>query len=349
MEQLPQTDSVLTKTKNVFVVFWRQIRRFFVFLRRSIKTFWNWLLIRLPFLESFVDRHFSNPATIFTDLAILILGLYVIFGITGAILIYDRHSESLFAENLSLLYPLPAAKVDNNIIWAHEFLLRVRYINTFYVQAASDTTSTSKPPTANQLRTQVMQGLIQNQVLIFEAKKFNISVSSSEVDADYNQQLTTTPDLATQIKSLYGMSVSDFKEILAEQILQEKVESVAVEQIRVSQILTTTLATANQAESDLKGGKSFVAAAAEYSQDAQTKNSGGDLGFWTKGELASQINQNFENTAFSLTVGQVSAPIQSQYGYSIITVTSKTGTNYETFYDWYAGVLKSYSVSQYIK
>jgi peptidyl-prolyl cis-trans isomerase D len=66
----------------------------------------------------------------------------------------------------------------------------------------------------------------------------------------------------------------------------------------------------------LKAGGDWVVLAAQYSTDTTNKNNGGDLGWFGKGEMAIE----FETAAYSMTVGTISAPIKSQFGYHVIQV-----------------------------
>jgi peptidyl-prolyl cis-trans isomerase SurA len=63
----------------------------------------------------------------------------------------------------------------------------------------------------------------------------------------------------------------------------------------------------------LKEGKNFETIAAEFSTDAGTKSTRGDLGFVTAFTLA----YRFENVAYSLRPNGVSSPFRSKYGYHI--------------------------------
>lgn len=67
----------------------------------------------------------------------------------------------------------------------------------------------------------------------------------------------------------------------------------------------------------IKAGEDFGKVASEVSQDAGSAANQGDLGFLAKGSFPGA----FDDTAFSLAVNQVSAPVRSDAGYHLIKVT----------------------------
>ncbi len=70
---------------------------------------------------------------------------------------------------------------------------------------------------------------------------------------------------------------------------------------------------------DLKNGQDFAELAKSYSQDPGSAARGGDLGYFGKGAMVGE----FEQAAFSMAVGQVSAPFKTSFGWHILKVTGK--------------------------
>lgn len=315
-------------------------------LGRFYLTSRDWLRLRLPFVEALVQRHIRNPATMLVDSAILVLTVYFAFGVTSYILIYPEKSEARFTENLSQVYPLPAARVDNSFIWSHEFLTRLRFLTTFNKHAPADLAS--KPPTDRELRGRILDGLIENKVIYLEAKKRGLSVSQEELNTAFAKQ-GNADEIKTKINQLYGMTIPEFKEIIAEQVLKEKVKSAVLTRVHIRHILTSNLPAAQAAKKELDGGKPFADVAKEFSQDAQTKDSGGDLAFWYKGELAAQVSPGFEEAVFALTVNQISDPIQTQFGFHLVQVTERTGDSPQTYDQWLKDREQSYKIKRYIQ
>ncbi|HEX5048877.1 MAG TPA: SurA N-terminal domain-containing protein [Gammaproteobacteria bacterium] len=72
-------------------------------------------------------------------------------------------------------------------------------------------------------------------------------------------------------------------------------------------------AKAESAEARLRNGEDFAAVAKDMSDDAGTKAQGGDLGWMSRGD-----GGPFEDALFGLKVGEVSAPVRSDFGFHII-------------------------------
>jgi len=76
---------------------------------------------------------------------------------------------------------------------------------------------------------------------------------------------------------------------------------------------------AEEVKARIEAGEDFATVAKEVSDDAQTAENGGDLGWVFRGEMG----EEFDKVAFSLEPGQVGGPIKLPDGYAIILVEEK--------------------------
>ena len=86
-------------------------------------------------------------------------------------------------------------------------------------------------------------------------------------------------------------------------------------QVRARHILVKDETEAKAVEAELKKGTDFATVAKEKSS-CPSSAKGGDLGFFTRDRMVKE----FSDTAFALKVGEVSAPVKTQFGYHIIEV-----------------------------
>ncbi len=103
------------------------------------------------------------------------------------------------------------------------------------------------------------------------------------------------------------------------------------EEVKASHILITTGADADPKDTILAfnkiskirerimGGENFEKVAKEESEDPSAKTNGGNLGFFT----ALQMVYPFEQAAYTMSVGQISQPVRTRFGYHLIKVTSR--------------------------
>ncbi len=104
----------------------------------------------------------------------------------------------------------------------------------------------------------------------------------------------------------------------AKQIYDEKISKMKPEQeVHARHILVETKEEAEEVIKRLKNGEDFATVADEKSKDTNAK--GGDLGFFTRGQML----KPFEDAAFALEPGQISEPVQTQFGWHVIKVEEK--------------------------
>ena len=68
-----------------------------------------------------------------------------------------------------------------------------------------------------------------------------------------------------------------------------------------------------------RAGEDFAALAREFSDDFATKQTGGDTGLFGRGQMAPA----FENAAFALELGEISAPVETSFGVHIIRLEER--------------------------
>ncbi|MDR3408361.1 MAG: peptidylprolyl isomerase [Methylovirgula sp.] len=97
------------------------------------------------------------------------------------------------------------------------------------------------------------------------------------------------------------------------------------EEIHARHILVATQAEAEAVEKRLKAGEDFAKIANELSKD--TGSDGGDLGWFTR----EKVVPAFADAAFRLKVGDISAPVKTEFGWHVIQVLAVRQTQFPPF------------------
>ena len=84
-------------------------------------------------------------------------------------------------------------------------------------------------------------------------------------------------------------------------------------------ILVSTKEECEELKKQIEGGSDFAEVAAQHSQCPSGKT-GGDLGEFAPGQMVPE----FDTVVFSHEIGQVHGPIQTQFGFHLIEITSRT-------------------------
>ncbi|MER3405769.1 MAG: hypothetical protein C4289_11925, partial [Chloroflexota bacterium] len=111
-------------------------------------------------------------------------------------------------------------------------------------------------------------------------------------------------------------------DLLKEKLRQQLAEQIPAvqEQVHARHILVSDEEKAREAIRRIEAGERFEDVAAEISQDPGTKDQGGDLGWFPRGIMVTE----FEEAAFALQPGQLSRPVQTQFGYHVIRVDERS-------------------------
>ncbi|MEB3103841.1 peptidylprolyl isomerase [Ferviditalea candida] len=187
---------------------------------------------------------------------------------------------------------------------------------------------------------QALQNMIDKELIRQEAEKAGIKVTVDDIEQQLKSIRSTFPSEAEfqQTLAMYNMTLEDLKKEMESQVQLRKLLAPQIkvtdddikqfynshledlkepEQVKASHILVGGKEEAAAILADLKKGADFAAIAKEKSLDSATKDNGGDLGFFAKGDM----EEAFEKAAFSLPVGSLSDPVQTSNGYHIIKVT----------------------------
>jgi len=111
------------------------------------------------------------------------------------------------------------------------------------------------------------------------------------------------------------------------------------EEVRARHILVEKEDEAKAALARVRKGEDFAKVAAELSRDPGSGKDGGDLGYFTQDRMVPQ----FGAVAFQLKAGDVSEPVQTQFGWHVIKVEDKRSKPLPKFED-VKGEIETYLV-----
>ena len=135
----------------------------------------------------------------------------------------------------------------------------------------------------------------------------------------YQEQIDTyLADLDT-----VGVSEKYLRKYIYHYLLDQKIQEqiyaevpVEQEQVWARHILVETEEEAQSVLDRVNAGEDWNVIAAEVSLDTSNASNGGDLGWFSKGYMV----EPFEKAAFALGVGEISAPVETDFGWHIIQV-----------------------------
>ena len=153
-----------------------------------------------------------------------------------------------------------------------------------------------------------LRNLVGDQLLITEARKEGLdrtSAAKKEFRRIRLQELLNAYSLK-HISPTIKITEKDLEELFAK--FNTK--------IKVSHLYASTKAKADSLYKELMNGKKFEDLAKENFKDPELKNNGGSLGYISIDEM----DPDFEKVAYSMKIGEISKPVKTVEGYSIIRV-----------------------------
>lgn len=234
---------------------------------------------------------------------------------------------------------------------------------------------------------QLLESMIEDRIIAKEVKNLALTVDKAAVDANvqqYTQSIDSAPavkkyftDNKLDTAFIKTMATKDLTKAALEkdftdknQVTQAEIDAYydknkaefSNDQLRASHILIKTV---NDDLSDMPkdkveaakkqideiyqkaaAGEDFAELAKQYGQDG-TKDKGGDLGYFSKGDMVKE----FYDAALALNVGEISKPVKSQFGYHIIKLTDKKTENVDVAQakEYVKSLLQKNKFNDYIK
>jgi len=182
------------------------------------------------------------------------------------------------------------------------------------------------------LQYDVLDQIVDRRLAGQMAAAQGITVSEAEVKIEFEQEkeavLSGSPSgsLADWDAFLQasGFTVESFKQFIRDRMLFEallEAQEVATqtEQLHIRYIPVSDETTAQATLTELRAGRSFEELAAQYSEDPETKDKGGDLGWFSLDMLPSEIKEEL----LPLSTEDFSGVIKTQNGYMIVQILER--------------------------
>jgi len=272
----------------------------------------------------------------------------------GLVLLHIISSHLLYAqdENLTVIDKI-VAKVDNYIV------LKSEVERSFLQVQSSGDYNTSK--------CEVFEGLVLNKLMVAKAEIDSVVVEEGMVDRQLDMRMQSViaqaggdPD---KLEEVFGKSMEEIREDLRdqvkEQMLVERMQSTITEgisvtpaevrrffknipsdslpyfstEVEIAQIVKKPEISAEEKDrirkmlTDIRqealDGTDFQILAGRHS-DGPTAPRGGNLGDVERGQMVSE----FESTALKLRNGEISMPVETEFGFHIIQMVDRRGNIY---------------------
>ncbi len=234
-----------------------------------------------------------------------------------------------------------AVKVNGESILIKDYEERVAEATKTYEKLGMKFDTEEGKAALPQIRSQLLDRMIEGKLLAQEVKNQKLDVKDAKVKEQEDlikknigddekfqdtlkQQGMTEAELRNFL-AVYEKVTGDIKEISdteAQAFFEtNKAGYGQPESTKARHILVATEDEAKAIIVQLKAGADFIQLAKDKSTEDGAKESGGDLGTFTKGQMVPE----FDAAAFAQTVGTYSqTPVKTEFGYHVILVEART-------------------------
>lgn len=228
--------------------------------------------------------------------------------------LYKFQSTSGFLYRVSRVVPFPVARAGGSFVLYESYLFEVRHYTHYYQsQLKLDFRTNEGKQQLAAFKKQALDKVVNDAYIKKLAAKYNVTVTEQQINDEItvlraqNRLGSSDKVFEDVLKDYWDWSVIDFKRSLRDQILAQNVAST---------LDTATTARAKQALAELKTSQDFAAVAKKYSDDANSKNNGGDIGIVerTKRDLTAET----VDALYKLKPGEYSDIINVGYSLEIV-------------------------------
>ncbi len=256
--------------------------------------------------------------------------------------------------------------VDKIIVKVNDYIILKSDLEKAY-QSAIENTQQQLPPEA---KCQILQQLLINKMLVAKAEIDSVMVSDVEVNNNLDRRMAYFEQQfgsLQKIEQAYNKTIAQFKEELRptiqENMIVNKMQNEITKDVEVTprQVkryfhsipkdslpylpaevevgVIVRYPVVSKSEKDkvkaklqdlkkqiLSGKARFEELASTYSEDLGSASRGGELGFHGRGELVPP----YEAMALSLEPGEISEPVESEFGIHMIQLIERRGNRYNS-------------------
>ncbi|MGD9568892.1 MAG: peptidylprolyl isomerase [Sedimentibacter sp.] len=269
---------------------------------------------------------------------VLVLALSMVLAVTAC----QKESPEAVEEGVK-------AKVNDKIITQEQYdehlSVYKKMAETQYGEGAWDKEISEGQTMGSYYESTLLDQLIMDLVLVDAAEKEGITMTDEDMKSqmdEFKAYMETDEEYQKFLEG-YGMTEEYLKESLRKEFLINHYLSIKIENlqpsdeelqtlfndlkmnesVRASHILVDTEEEAKSIIDRINKGESFEELAKELSTDTGSGANGGDLDYFNYTDMV----QPFSEAAFALEIGEVSEPVQSEFGYHVIKLTDKKVDN----------------------
>ena len=252
--------------------------------------------------------------------AIIVVSTIVLGSILIWYQLYVAQSTSNLTYRVTQLLPLPVASIDGELVRYSDYLRKYRSsIHFLETQDNFSRNTADGKRQANFVKRQQLDTALRDAYVNKLAKQYDVEVTNREVDEFIKTELDTKKVSQraferTVLADYYGWSMNEYRAVVKTSLLKRKV-AFAIDDKARKKIETVQAA--------LRKGSKFSDVAKKYSDDATTRNKGGEAGTLR----ASAVDPDGIAAKLSrVSVGKTTGVIQGRDGYYIAKLDEKSGS-----------------------